>query len=146
MPESSHSSTKPWACLRYTDKYRFSHLVFHRKLPHYKETIREGRGRDRKPNSMFKARQRFRFPLRASTFTRMLFPPLKMDAFQMVGMIKKIYGRNHTCFLGLACHSTKCTVEFTTWFTTLLIGKNAEVHPTPSVTHSRFKWSHTHTH
>lgn len=49
------------------------------------------RERDRKPNSIFKARQRFIFPLRASMSTRVLFPQLKMNAFQMVVMIKKIW-------------------------------------------------------
>lgn len=39
---------------------------------------------------MFKARQKYRFPFSESMFTRMLFPQLKMDAFQMVVMIKKI--------------------------------------------------------
>lgn len=67
------------------------------------------RGRDRKPKSMFKARQRFRFPLRASMFTRMLFPQLEMDAFQMVGMIKQIWKEAHLLSrLSLSQHKVYC--------------------------------------
>lgn len=61
---------------------------------------------------MFKARQRFRFPFREFMFTRELFAQLKMDTFQMVVMIKKKNARNHTCFLGSACHSTNSAVDF----------------------------------
>jgi len=38
---------------------------------------------------MFKVRQRFRFPFKESMFTRALFAQLKMEAFQMVVMIKR---------------------------------------------------------
>lgn len=55
-------------------------------------------------------------------FTRELFAQLKMDTFQMVVMIKKKNARNHTCFLGSACHSTNSAVDFIAWII-LLIGK-----------------------
>lgn len=64
----------------------FCHLFFHRKL-HHKEASREDRKKDME--SLI-PRLRQDFPFRESKFTRVLFPQLKMDAFQMVVMIKTI--------------------------------------------------------